>query len=266
MSYPIYKSSNLSSPFLTISDNTLDETSTSLTFIGRRKIDFGNSQQQSQLNLLENFSNISSPIKPISGQCWYDSSNKVMKVFDETINNGSGGWTKIYCIKTGQSVNSIIPNPDEGELFFDKNSKKLKLNIDNNWMEIGPSNELPISVFQYYQITGITTTGVITELFVNGISPNRLIIPINNTWIYEATIVARSSVGYGAWKVEGCIDNNNNIVSQLNNSAITTISLNRLWSVKIDNDNNFKSLKIQVMGEPGISVKWNIVIKVSKIS
>ena len=66
---------------VTVADGTVDTSYTSLTLIGKNFAGYGEFQNENFVKLLENFSNTSSPPNPLQGQIWWDSTNKLMKVY-----------------------------------------------------------------------------------------------------------------------------------------------------------------------------------------
>lgn len=74
---------------IVVPNGRVNDTDTSLTFIGKNAPSFGVAVNQDFLYLLENFANTTPPLNPTEGQLWYDSSNdaltgKKLKVFDST--------------------------------------------------------------------------------------------------------------------------------------------------------------------------------------
>ena len=77
MPYIINKSNGI--VITTVQDASLDQT-TDLTFVGKNYAGYGEVQNENFLKLLENFSNISAPEKPILGQLWYNTQDKSLNV------------------------------------------------------------------------------------------------------------------------------------------------------------------------------------------
>ena len=102
MTYSV-KNSALTSTFI-VNDNTLNSTSTSLTFIGKNAAGYGLALNQDFLYLLENFSNTSNtyPANPVAGQLFWDNTNKYMHVYD------GAAWKVIYGALTSLTVNTSI--------------------------------------------------------------------------------------------------------------------------------------------------------------
>ena len=80
-----------------VNDGTID-TSTSLGLIGKNYTRFGETLNENLLHLLENFANTSAPSNPSEGQLWYDTSNSLLKLYDNgiwTTISTSAGTTKV---------------------------------------------------------------------------------------------------------------------------------------------------------------------------
>lgn len=75
---------------IVVLDGTKDISSTSLTLLGKLSSNYGENQNENFVRLLENFAYSSSPANPITGQLWYDTKNKVIKVFDTSSNTWIG--------------------------------------------------------------------------------------------------------------------------------------------------------------------------------
>jgi hypothetical protein len=63
----------------TVAENTFD-TTTSLTLIGQNKSNFGEKFNENMIFLLENFANSSAPASAITGQLWWDTASKLLKI------------------------------------------------------------------------------------------------------------------------------------------------------------------------------------------
>lgn len=73
---------------IVVNDGTVD-TSTSLNLIGKNYTNFGELLNENLLHLLENYANTSAPTNPTEGQLWYDTTNSVLKLYD------NGAWYQI---------------------------------------------------------------------------------------------------------------------------------------------------------------------------
>ena len=88
-----YTDRNNKSP-LTVFDNT-SSTDTSLTFPGRNVAGYGQLIAENFLALLENFASTDQPVNPTEGQLWYDTSDKILKIYD------GGVWKAASSIQKG---------------------------------------------------------------------------------------------------------------------------------------------------------------------
>ena len=73
---------------ITVNDGTVD-TSTSVNLIGKNYTNFGELLNENLLHLLENFANANAPTNPTEGQLWYDTTNSLLKLYD------NGSWFQI---------------------------------------------------------------------------------------------------------------------------------------------------------------------------
>jgi hypothetical protein len=64
-----------------ILDGTANVTATSLTLIGRLSTNYGESQNENFVRMLENFALATAPAYPIKGQLWYDTSTQNIKFY-----------------------------------------------------------------------------------------------------------------------------------------------------------------------------------------
>lgn len=93
MPYSINKSNG--DLLVTVEDGTADLNSTSLALVGRNYAGYGEYLNENFVKLLENFSRSTQPSSPITGQLWYDSANKILKVYDGTDFVSSGGGVEL---------------------------------------------------------------------------------------------------------------------------------------------------------------------------
>lgn len=112
-----------------IADGTVDNT-TELTLVGKNYSGYGTFQNDNFLYLLENFANTTSPVKPITGQLWFDSNTNKLKFYDKNANwrNTSGAD-----ISTGEP--SYLT---DGDFWFDTAKKQLYVYTSTGYQLIGP--------------------------------------------------------------------------------------------------------------------------------
>lgn len=117
-------------PLVTIADGTVDVNFTSLSLIGKNFAGYGKLMNENFVHLLENFSNADEPVNPIVGQLWYDSGNKVVKIY--TVNEI---WKVL-----GSSTAGVTPpeDPVVGDQWWDTVNEQLNSWTGTSWKLVGP--------------------------------------------------------------------------------------------------------------------------------
>jgi hypothetical protein len=115
---------------VSVADGTIDS-STDIRFLGKNYAGYGQVQNENFLHLLENFSGASQPIKPISGQLWFDTVDRKIKVYDGIRFRIVGGSTSSNSPPTGLST---------GEFWFDNLAQQLYCWSGSDFVLIGPEN------------------------------------------------------------------------------------------------------------------------------
>jgi microcystin-dependent protein len=131
MSYQVnFTDSDNKSP-ITVFDNTSSE-DTSLTFPGRNVTGYGQIIAENFLSLLENFASATEPVNPVEGQLWYDSTNGVLQIWDNT------NWKAASGIQKGPTEPSVRDSKI-GELWVDTTNQQLRIYSGTRWILVGPS-------------------------------------------------------------------------------------------------------------------------------
>ena len=116
---------------ITVFDNT-SSTDTSLTFPGRNVTGYGQIIAENFLALLENFASADQPVNPVEGQLWYDSTNNVLMIWDNT------SWKAASGIQKGTSEPAVAES-NIGELWVDTTNQQLRIFTGTRWILVGPS-------------------------------------------------------------------------------------------------------------------------------
>ena len=121
----------------TIADGTVNSSATSLTLIGKNYAGYGNFLNQNFIKLLENFSYGTPPTAPQTGQLWYDSANKILKI---SADGSSNQWKPIASL-TRSTTTPTLPAPIEGDMWWDQAALQLKVYGGgiNDWITVGPA-------------------------------------------------------------------------------------------------------------------------------
>lgn len=112
----------------TVADGTIDNT-TDIKIIGKNYAGYGEVQNENFLYLLENFANNNPPPRPISGQVWYDSSNKKLKFYDGSKFRTTGGAEIGPNAPTGLTI---------GDFWFDTANSQLNAWDGTQFVLVGP--------------------------------------------------------------------------------------------------------------------------------
>ena len=119
MAYTVNKTNSSSSPNqFTVQDGVINN-QTDLSFVGKGYAGYGESIAENFLHLLENFANTSAPLKPITGQLWWDSTNNKLQVYNGTAFQTAGGSAPYQSdAPANLAAGDIWIDSDTGQLYF----------------------------------------------------------------------------------------------------------------------------------------------------
>ena len=124
-----YQVDKFNGTFLTsVEDGTID-TTTDIRFVGKNYAGYGEVQNENFLHLLENFANTSAPPKAVTGQVWYDSSNKKLKFYDGSQFKSASGAEVATAAPSGLGT---------GEFWWDSSAKQLYAYDGTEFVLVGP--------------------------------------------------------------------------------------------------------------------------------
>lgn len=115
---------------ITVFDNT-SSNDTSLVFPGRNVTGYGQIIAENFLHILENFASANQPVNPIEGQLWYDTSNNVLQLWDNT------SWKAASGVQKGPTAPDVETSK-VGELWIDTQNQQLRIFTGNRWLLVGP--------------------------------------------------------------------------------------------------------------------------------
>ena len=181
---------------VSLADGTIDTTTTDLSLFGKGYAGFGEKLNENLIKLLENFNNTSAPANKITGQLWYDQTNKQINVYTGTKWKTAGGPTNSATSPT---------NAVQGDLWFDTANTQLYVHTGSAWTLVGPTSVAGSGVTQVVSETLEDNTGVnrdILKLVANdavvGVVSNLAFTPSSSETIGAALITAGfSSVAQG---------------------------------------------------------------------
>ena len=140
----------------TVADGTVNNSTTSLTLIGKNYAGYGIFLNENYVKLLENFSNTTAPSGAIKGQLWFDSSNNLLKVYTGT------QWKPI----SSSAASSTSPtDPVVGDVWWDTVNAQLKVWSGSAWVTVGPS---------FTATSG--TSGAVVETILDSVSASHVVV------------------------------------------------------------------------------------------
>jgi hypothetical protein len=225
----------------TVADGQVDQLSTSLTLIGKNYSGFGESFNENLVRLLENFANDTTPLHPIRGQLWFDTTESRVKVY-----NGS----EFIPVSSATIAGTQPSTLGVGDLWFNSVDKQLYFYDGTSPILLGPSysDSQGKSGFEVKSILDtLNQTRVVTYLYNNGIL---LGIFSKDSFTPKVAITGFSGSiqpGFNAGTISGFKFNVTATNSEkLGGAAATTY-------VRTDTDNSINGL-VRITSDLGISV------------
>ena len=136
MSYTINRWDN-ATVITTVQDGTVDQT-LDIQLVGKNYAGYGEIQNETFVHMLENFASDVQPPKAISGQLWYDSTNKKLKVYSGDIDNSTKVWKVLG--NTEYSATAPTTSATPGDFWFNTVKNQLNVRVNQDWLVVGPQN------------------------------------------------------------------------------------------------------------------------------
>ena len=178
----------------TILDGTTS-TSTGLTLIGRNYTSYGDAQNENFVKLLENFADIIPPtesslaLTPLTGTLWYDTGNKLLKVY-----NG----TNFVPVSQQYSSSTIPTATNAGDQWWDTTNKQLFIWNGSEWLLIGPQHTIGQGLSGTV-VEIVTDTAFVDHVVVKTYTNNNLIsvTSYDQTFTPSPTISGFTTISQG---------------------------------------------------------------------
>ena len=184
-----YKINNtFGTQIVSLADGTLDTTTTDLALFGKGYAGFGEKLNENFVKVLENFNNTSAPTNKITGQLWYDQTNKQINVYT------GAKWKPV-----GSTTNSVSSptNAVQGDMWLDTSNTQLYVYSGSAWILVGPTTVAGSGVTQVITETPEDNAGVkqsILKLVANdavvGVISNVAFTPSSSETLGAALITA----------------------------------------------------------------------------
>jgi microcystin-dependent protein len=151
MAYEITKSDG--TRLTLVKDGLIDQTSSSLVFVGKTVVNYGQIQNTNFLHLLEHFADTTEPPNKLTGQLWFDTSTNTLKLY----NQNSSAWQTISVLS--YSPSSARANY-QGNLWYDSDNQQLYINTGGAFTLIGPDGAPGFSTTRWESDVLVDTTDV----------------------------------------------------------------------------------------------------------
>ena len=188
-----------------VADGSINQT-TNLTFVGKNYAGYGEFFNENMLKLLENFANSTAPSKAITGQIWYDSSSRRLKVYD-----GSNFSSVPYNVVAG----SPPKNLNIGDFWFNSSEKRLYVKSSaTEFTMIGPtaSGAVNSSIILASVIDSELGTRYVLKHTINGnliaVTSNDEFVPGTGELNNQFSVVKQGLTLTGADSATGVTSNN----------------------------------------------------------
>lgn len=124
-----------------------------------------------------------------------------------------------------------------------------------------------------YLLRTVTTTNTPTEAFFDGTGGSvRLVLPDDSTWSFKATITAHrtdADDGHAGYTVQGVIYRKSGagtVAFQGNPSKSVISESNTQWDINIIPDTTNGSLRVNVTGQTGKTIRWVALIETLEVT
>jgi len=282
-----------------LEDEVIDtETLSGIGLIGRLTPNYGKTQSDNFVHLVENFSNIEFPKNPLIGQICYkrlsleedNFQGDLYVCVNNVSENDDDRWKKLPLVFVGDEYPSNL-DPSTGDLWYDTNYHIFKVydEVMKTWMEIGPDNISNIKTV--ISETTLDSDTSETDLILYGFDPGDgyldilekqkpdigylITISAIGREVVKSTVTSpyMNSCSISGWKIQL-------IVNYYRKNARTPVveiidkpdyeligTNNKEWSVKAFVEET--KLKLKIKSQPSNAnnnVKWKIKMDMIKVS
>lgn len=116
----------------TVADGSISTSVASIKFPGKGYTNYGAPVNENMLWIMQNFAASTSPSNPVNGQTWYDTSSKLLKVYD-TI---TSAWVSVGGV-VAQST-APLSGSNTGAFWYNTSTNQLYVWSGSAWLLLGP--------------------------------------------------------------------------------------------------------------------------------
>jgi hypothetical protein len=116
----------------TIADGSISTNSASIKFPGRGYVNYGAPVNENMLWIMQNFAAGTSPSNPVNGQTWYDTTSKLLKVYDAL----TLSWVAVGGVIA--SATAPLSGSNAGAFWYSTTTNQLYVWSGSAWLLVGP--------------------------------------------------------------------------------------------------------------------------------
>lgn len=201
MAYNIQKTDD--TVLVTVNDTELN-TDFGITLVGRNYSGYGVYLNDNFVALMENFARSSPPTRPLQGQLWFDSVNKIINLYQ------GAGFKPLAVLTASLSEPSVGPR-SVGDLWWDLDDLQLKAYTSSSiphvsTMTISSTNEIRIDNTSDLQVGDIVTSAAGNITLATGSRVEQIVSATNVRITNPATLTTGEAVTFfrgSGWNVVG---------------------------------------------------------------
>lgn len=249
---PFYVNHTDGTSLATVQDGAIDNTSTSITLIGKNFPTYGQYLNQNLVTMLENSSSAIAPEPALTGQIWYNSTDNSINVYRE-------GSTAPYWQKLAMTTESISEpsDPRLGDLWWDSDNSQLKLydTTTSTWRVIGPQTtsdgQLRITGNNIFNLqVGGNTVLTVDDYGSLNLPKNACVFGYDHT--DGGNLATSGNSSYDIWLPNITIDNGDNFDTETGIFTVYTDGIYQVYS-------HVTSLNSEaLLGDGTVELQWRL--------
>ncbi len=117
-----------------------------------------------------------------------------------------------------------------------------------------------------YVCRGTTTNSALNELFLDGVA-ERMVVPENSTWGFDALVTGRTANGdSAAFQIRGSIKNNSGTTTLIGSPVFLQLGNDATWNASVDADDVNDALIVRVNGAAGTRIRWVASVRTVEVT
>lgn len=121
--------------YATVNDGTIVTNTSTITLVGKNYAGYGAILDENFVHLMENSANGTAPTGAVTGQLWYDTTNRLLKQYNGSMFRALTAVTSSNAAPTLTAGFSAV----SGDLWYDTVNAQLNVYTGNAWLVTGPA-------------------------------------------------------------------------------------------------------------------------------